>query len=136
MLEQERLDFRRGNWKSFVLDHLLTAIEHVVKAVGVLPYNVAGKVPAIAKSSRRGLGLLPISKHELGAAHDEFTRFAGAYLISVNIHNAAFCLSHWLSDGGGTIHRRGFAKTNVRHRRGFRHAVSLNDRDAGEGRKA
>src|ERR1700686_5665511 len=102
MLEQERLDFRRGNWKSFVLDHLLTAIEHVVKAVGVLPYNVAGKIPAIAKSNRRGLGLLPISQHELGAAHDEFARLAGADFISFNIHNAAFGLRQWVSNRCGT----------------------------------
>src|ERR1700688_3071409 len=136
MLEQQGLDFRRGNWKSFVLDHLLTAVKHVVKAVGVLPYNVAGKIPAIAKDSRRGLGLLPISKHELRAAHDEFARLARANFISFNIHNAAFGLRQRLPDRCGTIHGGRIAKANVGYGRGFGHAVSLIDHDAREAGKA
>src|SRR6267154_1274135 len=65
MLKQHRFNFRRRHRESFVLNHLLAAVQHIVKPVVIAPHHVARKVPAIAKNSSASLRLLPISQHEL-----------------------------------------------------------------------
>src|SRR5258708_38086184 len=100
MFEEKRLDFGGCDREPFVLDHLFAAVEYVVEAVGIAAHDVAGEIPAITKSSGGGLGLLPISEHDLRAAHDEFAGLALSELFSVGVHDAAVGEGHRLSDRG------------------------------------
>ena len=83
MFEQNGFDFSRRNRESFVLDHFLAAVEHIVKTVGVGADDIARVVPAIAQNSGGGLRLFPVSQHYLWTAHDEFTRLAGRHIFVV-----------------------------------------------------
>src|SRR6266853_6175645 len=49
MLKQHCFNFRRRHREPFVLNHLLAAVQHIVKPVVISPHDVARKVPAIAK---------------------------------------------------------------------------------------
>ena len=132
MFKEKRFDFGGGDGESFVLDHLFAAVEDVVKAIGIRAHDVAGAVPAIAKNGGGGLRLLPVSEHDLRAAHDEFAGFARGDIVPVQIEDAAFGEGQRLSDGGGAVHFRGSDVADVSDRRSFGHAVSLSDADAGE----
>ena len=113
VFEQERFDFSGGDGESFVLDHLFAAVEDVVITVGVRTYDVAGEVPAVAKNGGGGLRVVPVSEHNLRAAHDEFAWFAGSDFVPVQIQNAAFGEGQRLSDGGGSVHFRGSDAADV-----------------------
>src|ERR1022692_2306173 len=104
MFEQHGFYFGGGGGESFVFDHLFTAVEDVVEAVGIAADYVSGEIPAIAKHGGGGLRLLPVSHHDLRSAHHEFTLFAGRYLIPFQIDDAAFCEGQRLSDRSGAAH--------------------------------
>src|SRR5438270_8877649 len=72
MLEQAGLDFGRRDGESLVLDHLLAAVDDLEEAVAVDAGDVAGEIPAVAEGGGGGVGCVPVSEHELGAAHEEF----------------------------------------------------------------
>ncbi len=132
MFEEKRLDFGGRDREPFVLDHLFAAVEYVVEAVGIGAHDVAGEIPAITKSSGGGLRLLPISEHDLRAAHDKFAGLALSDLFSVGVHDAAVGEGQRLSDGGGTVHLWWTGVSDVGDRRSLGHAVSLDDANAGE----
>ena len=56
----------------------------------------------------------------------------GATSLIFEIEDAAFGLRQRLANGGGPVHLRRIEIADVRHGRGFGHAVSLVDGDAGE----
>src|SRR5208337_988070 len=132
MFEEHGFDFGRGHWKPLVLDHLLAAVENVVKAVGIGAHDVAREVPAIAQNGSRGLRFLPVSEHDLRAAHRQFALFAGRNLIPCKIDDLAFRERERLADRGGTIHFRRSEVANMRDRGCLGHSVSLIDQDAGK----
>ena len=76
----DRFDFRGGDREALVLDHLFAAVEDVEEVVGVASDDVARPVPAVAQHGGGGLRLLPVSQHELRAAHDQFAGFGRARL--------------------------------------------------------
>src|SRR5229473_3361519 len=132
MFQKEGFDFGGRDGESFVLDHLFAAVEDVVEAVGVAAHDVAGEVPAIAKNGGGGFWLLPVSEHDLRAAHYELAGLAGSDLVSTHVHDAAVGEGQRLSDGSGAVHFRWSGVADVSDGRGFGHAVSLDDADAGE----
>src|ERR1022692_3688641 len=104
MFEQHGFYFGGGDGESFVFDHLFTAVEDVVEAVGVAADYVSGEIPAIAKHGGGGLRLLPVSHHDLRSAHHEFALFAGRDVISFKIEDAAIGERQRLSDRSGAAH--------------------------------
>ena len=89
MFEQDGFDFGRRNRKSFVLDHFLAAVEHIVKTFGIGADDIAGVIPAIAKNRGCGLRFFPISQHNLRAAHNKFAGFAGCDVVVIGVEDAA-----------------------------------------------
>jgi len=132
MFEQNGLDLGGSDGESLVLDHFFAAIEDVEEAVGIDADDISGEVPAIAQSSGGRLRFLPISHHDLRAAHDELALLAGCDIVALEVDDTAFGEGQWLSDRGGAVHFRGRAKANVGNGGGFGHAVSLIDENAGE----
>src|ERR1700723_478805 len=141
MLEQNRFDLGRGDWKSFVLDHLFAAIKDVIKTFGAAAHDIAGKIPAIAEYGGSSLRLFPVSHHDLGAAHNKLAGFVGAdvfvfaidiFVSHSHIQNPAVCHGYGLSDRSRTVHFGRCDKANVGDRGSFCHSVSLIDEDAGE----
>src|SRR5229473_718264 len=132
MFQKEGFDFGGRDGESFVLDHLFAAVEDVVEAVGVAAHDVAGEVPAIAKNGGGGFWLLPVSEHDLRAAHNEFAGLARRDLIPVKINDATIRENQWLSNGSGAVHFRWSDVADVSDGRSFGHAVSLDDANAGE----
>ena len=48
MFEQNGFDFGGRDRESFVLDHLLAAVEHAVEAIFVAAHDIAGVIPSVA----------------------------------------------------------------------------------------
>src|SRR5438128_10365142 len=92
MLEQHRFNFRRSDGKTLVLDHLLTAIENVIEAVSVAGDDISRPIPAIAKHGGGCIRRLPVTQHELRAAHKQFARFARSCRVTGQIEYPALSL--------------------------------------------
>ena len=71
MLQQHGLHFRRSDSEALVLDHLLHAIDDAVEAVGIDGGHVTGPVPAITKHHTGRFRSVPVTHHELRAAHHQ-----------------------------------------------------------------
>src|SRR3954470_20897962 len=136
MLEQHRFDFGGSYREALVLDHLFAAIDDAVEAFAVARDDVARPVPAIAKNSSRGGGLVPVAEHELRPAHDKFTRLSGRSFrevvgsiggIDVRLRqDAAIRLCDWQSDRIGMI-ESGIKGSEMGDGRSLGHPVSLAD---------
>src|SRR5690606_2436007 len=101
-------DLARADPFAARLDHLIAAADEIVEAVGVTAEGVAGEqhlLPrhgAVAEGARRRLGLAPITGHDVGAAHDEFT-FAGALDGRAGVvYEIKLAVRHALADRTGT----------------------------------
>src|SRR5437773_3178529 len=98
VLEQKSFHLRWRHSETLVLDHFFNAVNYVVKILFVTTHDVARPIPAIAQHCGCGLRIVPISRHELRAPHDQLTGFArdrkSTRLNSshITISYAVFCL--------------------------------------------
>src|SRR5213075_2181596 len=78
------------------------------------------------------LQIFPVSEHELGSAHDEFSGVAGGNFFIVEIENATFGERERLADRGRTVHLGWSQESYVSDWRCLGHAIALVHGDASE----
>src|SRR5262249_36055524 len=76
VLEQHGFEFSRRDAEALVLDHFLLALDDVDVSLVVHPADVARVKPAVAQGPGGFFRRVPISPHDLRAAHDDLTDLA------------------------------------------------------------
>src|SRR5438270_8321484 len=127
MLAQDRLDLRRSDTESFVLDELLLAIDDEHVALVVAAPNVPGVEPAVADDVCRVLRLVPVALHHLWAADADLADLAVRERLraGLEIDDLVFGARHHRAD---RLEHRRIEGIRVRDRRGLGETVALNDR--------
>src|SRR5437870_6219275 len=92
VLEQKSFHLRWRHSETLVLDHFFNAVNYVVKILFVTTHDVARPIPTIAQHCGGGLRIVPVSRHELRAPHDEFAGLASWDFLPIFINHPAFGL--------------------------------------------
>src|SRR5580704_17551853 len=143
MFQQHSLHLRRSHRKSLVLDHLLAPVHHPVKALGIASDHVPRPIPSIAQHGRSRLWFFPVTLHELRSTHHQLTRLANRNLRRIfrgceqifRANHSALRQRQGMPDRIRPVQVR-LQVTHVRHRRSFRHAISLNHGNSGQRRES
>src|SRR5262249_36440136 len=90
MLRDGLLYFLAGDVLAAALDHVFLAVEEIEPTMFVTIGDVAGMVPAAAKESFVGRGVLEISGRDARTADDDFSGFARLHVIHLIVDDAEF----------------------------------------------
>src|ERR1039458_5938213 len=82
-------------------EHVFAAIGDEEVTVVVAVADVAGEEPAAAKSAGGFLGLVPITEHDVGAAHTDFAGLARAENVAGFVLDGDFHIGNGEADGTG-----------------------------------
>ena len=123
------LDLARINIDAIDEQHVLLAIGDEVIAVFVAMADVAGAKPAVNQHLRRGLGLVPVTLHDVAAADDDLAR------LVIRERAARLVPDGHLDAENRQAHRAGFALAvdgiQAGDRAGFTQAVAFDERQTG-----
>ena len=98
MAGERGLDLARIHVESRDDHDVLGAVDDRQPAVGVGHRDVAGVQPAVDEDGRGRRGIVPISREDIGTAHDDLARVVGQHRLTVDVEQADVDSRQWWAD--------------------------------------